>query len=110
LSWKKWRSKKRPISFLYQDADQCWLTDTQTFEQIGLRTALIGKRRPLLQEGMPLSVTFVDGQPILGEFHEVIDARIAFALPGAAYDGRLGGVPRGRRVAPASGGGGGKPR
>jgi elongation factor P len=48
--------ERKAHSFLYEDADQCWLMDTQTFEQIGIPTALIGKRRPFLGGGMPLSV------------------------------------------------------
>ena len=98
ITGKSWRHKLDPeleleevaverkaMSFLYEGADQCWLMDTQTFEQIGIPPALIGKRRPFLREGMPLSVAFLDSQPIRVEFHEVIDARIAFTRPPDHY-------------------------
>jgi hypothetical protein len=51
--------------------DECWLLDTQTFEEIGVT--------------MPLSVAFLEGQPIRIEFQEVIDARIAFTFPPDHY-------------------------
>jgi len=77
--------ERKAHSFLYEDADQCWLMDTQTFEQIGIPTALIGKRRPFLRGGMPLSVAFLDGHPIRVDFREVIDARVAFTFPPGHY-------------------------
>jgi elongation factor P len=69
--------ERRAMAYLYEAADQSWFMDNQTFEQIGLPTSLLGKRRPFLHEGMTLLVEFMDGRPISVAFQQVIEVRIA---------------------------------
>jgi elongation factor P len=73
--------ERKPMSFLYEDADRCWFMNTATFEQIGLPSKLVGRRRPFLREGMPISIAFVDDEPVRVVFDEVVDARVAFVFP-----------------------------
>ena len=73
--------ERKPMSFLFEDAHQCWFMNTETFEQIGLPSKLVGSRRPFLRAGMPISIAFIDDEPVWVAFEEVVDARIAFVFP-----------------------------
>jgi len=78
-------AETRAISYLYEAADQYWFMDTQTFEQVALPSALIGRRRPFLCEGMTLSAQFIDGRPISVAFQKAVRARVESTFPPDHY-------------------------
>jgi elongation factor P len=79
--------ERQILTFLYDDTQQCWLMNSTTFEQIGIPTGLLGKRRPFLRDGMPLSVAFVDGQPAWADFgfEQFAECRVVDVFPPPHY-------------------------
>jgi translation elongation factor P/translation initiation factor 5A len=79
---------RRPLEFLYADADHCCFMDPQSYEQTEIENQIVGERASFLEAGMKLSVEFVEGR-----------------AGGGAVPGRPRGQDRGYRSAPASAGG-----
>jgi elongation factor P len=73
------------MSHLFADVDQYWFMNTRTFEQIALCKSLLGERTAFLEEGMIITVKFVDGIPIAVLFYTTVEARVAFTLPMTHY-------------------------
>lgn len=47
---------RRAMSFLYEDAEQCWFMDEQTFEQIGLPSVLTDAKRAFSERSSMMMV------------------------------------------------------
>jgi elongation factor P len=70
-------TEKRAMEFLYNDEQQCYFMDPETFEQIGISAEEIGKLAKLLQPQMIFSIEFVGEQLVGVRFPDVIEARVA---------------------------------
>jgi elongation factor P len=69
------------MEFLYTDGDNCVFMDSNTFEQVELPRAALGKMEPFLQPGMNVPVEFCDDKPISALLPEVVEARVAVTAP-----------------------------
>jgi elongation factor P len=65
------------MEFLYNDEQQCYFMNPETFEQIGISAEEIGKLAKLLQPQMIFSIEFVGEQLVGVRFPDVIEARVA---------------------------------
>lgn len=63
------RLEQKDQQFLYENAGMLVFMDNQTYEQIELPSAILGDRRPFLQDGMTIKI----------EYHE--DEALSAALP-----------------------------
>jgi elongation factor P len=80
--------QSRPHQYLYQDKTGYVFMDAESFEQVTIAEALIGKSKWLLKENSEFVIRFLDGQPINIQFppnftDEVVDT----ADPSAAGRG-----------------------
>jgi elongation factor P len=74
--------EKRPVSFLYSDADFYVFMDSNTYEQYSLNRASLEEQGPWLTEGMEGIVAFVLNEQILCvEVPLVVEVEIAEAAP-----------------------------
>ena len=58
------RLEQKDQQFLYEDAGMLVFMDTETYEQVQLRSELLGDRRPFLQDGMTIVVEFYDEEAL----------------------------------------------
>ena len=72
---------RRTMQFLYRDADLCHFMDVETYEQVSIESARLGKAAAFLVEGMTLPVEFSDGQPVGVVLPDVVEVRVADTAP-----------------------------
>ena len=75
--------ERQSLEFLYMDGDQCYFMNPETYEQIGIDTALIGAVSKFLKPQMQLPVEFVEGRPVSVVFPDIIEAKVADTAPPA---------------------------
>jgi elongation factor P len=73
--------EKRPMAFLYEDADGCHFMDPENYEQIPIPAAVIGPAGKFLEPEMTVGVEFVDGNAVGVLFPDVVESRIADTAP-----------------------------
>ena len=73
--------ERRPLEFLYTDADHCCFMDPQTFEQTEIEKTVVGEQASFLEPGMKLGVEFVEGRPVGVLFPDVLEVKIANTAP-----------------------------
>lgn len=73
--------EKRPLEFLYSDANHCCFMDPESYEQLEIEHGIVGDRASFLDAGMRLSVEFVEGRAIGVAFPDVLEVRIADTAP-----------------------------
>jgi elongation factor P len=73
--------ERRPLEFLYADADHCCFMDPDTFDQTDVEKRVVGERASFLEPGMKLGVEFVEGRPVGVLFPEVLEVKIADTAP-----------------------------
>lgn len=54
----------REATYLYQDGDQYYFMDTETYEQSPLTAEFLGDAAPYLQEDMSVKVEYHEGSPV----------------------------------------------
>ncbi len=75
--------EKRPLSFLYADAGECWFMDPESYEQTAIAETMIGEQARFLKPEMTMPVEFVEGRPVSVQFPDVLEVRIADTAPPA---------------------------
>jgi len=73
--------EKQPMEFLYADGEQCYFMNPETYEQVGVSSAVIGEQARLLEAGMRVAVEFVEEQPVNVILPEVLEVRVADTAP-----------------------------
>lgn len=73
--------EKRPVEFLYQDGEECYFMDPDTFDQLSVAAGMIGDQARLLVSGMRVSIETVEGNPVSVTLPDVLEARIADTAP-----------------------------
>ena len=57
--------ERRPVQFLYEDADGCTFMDRETYEQLGFERDALEAERPYLTDGLEgIFALVVDGTPV----------------------------------------------
>lgn len=73
--------EKVPMDFLYADDEQCYFMNPDTFEQVGVSSAVIGEQARLLQPEMRVAVEFVEDRPVNVILPEILEVRVADTAP-----------------------------
>lgn len=64
------------MQFIYQDGDNFYFMDPNTFEQVPLSRSMIGPAERFLQPEMPLAVEYFEGNPVSVNFPEFIELKV----------------------------------
>jgi len=67
---------KQSLQFLYADGGVATFMNPQTYEQVGIEAARLGKAAAWLTEESVVPVEFVDGEPLGIVFPEVAEGRV----------------------------------
>jgi elongation factor P len=73
--------ERRNMEFLFREADSCTFMDPTTFEQVEVRSELLGLAADFLQSGSVVSLEFFEGQPIHAVLPDIVEARVAHTAP-----------------------------
>ena len=84
--WPRASMEKRPVQFLYRDADDFHFMDTDTYDQFMLRGEQLGSAKSYLKDGMTLDRTSYQGETIGVELPVSVDLKIETTEPGYAGD------------------------
>lgn len=83
LKFEEVSLQKRPMEFLYDDADACFFMDPEVFEQVEIPKTLAGEHASFLEPGMRLSIEFVEDRPVSVLFPDVLEVKVADTAPPA---------------------------
>jgi elongation factor P len=67
------------VQYLYNDGDNYYFMDQETFDQPGIPKDVLGSSADFLQEGMSCKLTFYDGEPLDVELPTTVDLKVVFA-------------------------------
>jgi len=84
--WPRAQMERRPVQFLYRDADDFHFMDTDTYDQFTLRGDQLDDAVDYLTDGMTLDRTAYQGETIGIELPVSVDLRVAETEPGFAGD------------------------
>jgi elongation factor P len=73
--------ERRMMEFLFADADLYIFMNPETFEQVEISRAILGRGAQLLKSGMQLPVEFFAGQPISAVFPDIVESRVVNTSP-----------------------------
>jgi elongation factor P len=85
------RLERRPMQYLYNQDDEYYLMDNNTFEQISVPKAAIGDPVKYLKDGMEVMVVDHDGTIIGVEVPFFVELEVAETDPGVRGDTASGG-------------------
>ncbi|WP_101065437.1 elongation factor P [Roseovarius salinarum] len=75
------RLEQRDMQFLYEDDGLLHFMDAETFDQTSLPAEILGERRPLLQDGMTITVEFYENEALNATLPQKITCRVAETEP-----------------------------
>jgi elongation factor P len=67
------------VQYLYNDGDNYYFMDQETFEQPGIPKNVLGDSANFLQEGMLCKLTFYNNEPLDVELPLTVDLKVIFA-------------------------------
>jgi elongation factor P len=88
------RLELRQVQYLYRDGDLYYFMDTETYEQPALTTDTLGENVDFLKEGMVLSLSMYESQPVEIELPVTVDLEVTQTEPGVKGDTATGATKR----------------
>jgi elongation factor P len=82
---------RRTVQYQYNDGDQYYFMDTQTFDQIMLTADQLGDARGYLTDGLTLDLIEYEGKPLSVELPVTVDLKVTYTEPGFKGDTATGG-------------------
>jgi elongation factor P len=73
--------ERQNMQYLYADGDVGYFMHPETFEQVSVEKARLGRAAAYLQEGTVVPVEFYDGEPTGIVFPDTVEVRIADTAP-----------------------------
>ncbi|MBC7228214.1 MAG: elongation factor P [Thermoflexales bacterium] len=70
------RIERRGVQYLYNDGDLYYFMDTETFDQVGVPAHVLEGQTGYLKEGMELTISMYEGQPIEVELPTAVDLQV----------------------------------
>ena len=67
---------ERKFNFLYLNSDSCHFMDNKTYEQIEIKKSIVGEKHKLLNEGLEVTIVFMEEKPISVELPNNIECKI----------------------------------
>lgn len=80
------RLEEKEMQFLYSSGEDLHFMDMQTYDQISLRTEMMGGQEKFLKEGNMVSIVFLEGQPVSASLPMFIELEVTSAPPGVKGD------------------------
>jgi elongation factor P len=84
--WPRASMERRPVQFLYRDADDYHFMDIDNYDQFMLRGEQLGESVQYLKDGMTLERTTYQGETIGVELPVTVDLKVTQTEPGFAGD------------------------
>jgi elongation factor P len=75
------RLEQRDQQFLYESDGMLVFMDTDTFEQIELPAAILGERRPFLQDGMTIQIEYYEDEALNATLPQKVTCRVVETEP-----------------------------
>ena len=88
--WPRATMEKRPVQFLYRDADDFHFMDIDTYDQFMLRGEQLGEATQYMKDGMTVDRTTYQGETIGVELPVTVDLKVLTTEPGFAGDTATG--------------------
>jgi elongation factor P len=88
------RLELRQVQYLYRDGDLYYFMDTQTYEQPALSAEYLRDEVDYLKEGMELSLSMHEGQPVEIELPVTVELEVTETVPGIKGDTATGATKR----------------
>jgi elongation factor P len=88
------RLELRQVQYLYRDGDLYYFMDTETYEQPALSTETLQENVDYLKEGLTLSISMHEGQPVEIELPVTVDLEVTHTDPGVKGDTATGATKR----------------
>ena len=88
--WPRASMERRPVQFLYRDADDFHFMDTDTYDQFMLTSEMLGDAAQYLKDGMSIDRTSYQGETIGVELPVTVDLAVVDTEPGFAGDTQSG--------------------
>jgi elongation factor P len=88
------RLELRQVQFLYRDGDLYYFMDTETYEQPALSAEVLGDRVKYLKEGLILSLSMHEAQPVEIELPVTVELEVTQTEPGVKGDTATGATKR----------------
>ena len=70
---QKAQLEERQFNFLYSDDNECFFMDPKTFEQISLKSEILGEKLKLLTENLEVTISFLEEKPLSIDLPNNID-------------------------------------
>ncbi len=84
--WARVRLDHSTVQFMYQDGDNFFVMDQDTYEQFALTRAQLGDAVNYLKDGMNLELLSYEGEPVDVELPITVDLRVQQTDPGFKGD------------------------
>jgi elongation factor P len=88
------RLEMRQVQYLYRDGDLYYFMDTQTYEQPALSVEVLKDMVDYLKEGLVLSLSMHEGQPVEIELPVTVELEVTETEPGVKGDTATGATKR----------------
>ena len=88
------RLELRQVQYLYGDGDLYYFMDTETYEQPAISADTLGHKVDFLKEGMVLSLSTYESQPVEIELPLTVDLEVTQTEPGVKGDTATGATKR----------------
>ena len=73
--------EERDCQFLFEDSTGLTFMESDTFEQFSMPMDILGDSRPFLEDGMVVSINFIDGKPVSVELPQNVVCTISETEP-----------------------------
>jgi elongation factor P len=90
--WTRVRLDHSTVQFLYQEGDNYFVMDQQSYEQFALSKDQLGDAVNYLKDGMTFDLLTYEGQPVDVELPISVDLRVEHTDPGFKGDTATGGT------------------
>ncbi|MDX2482625.1 elongation factor P [Antarcticimicrobium sediminis] len=75
------RLEQKDMQFLYETDGMLVFMDTETYDQVELPAAILGERRPFLQDGMTILVEFHDDEALNATLPQKVTCKVVETEP-----------------------------
>ena len=73
--------ERQPMQFLYADDTAGYFMHAETFDQVAIDKAVLGRAALFMQEGTVVPVEFFEGEPLSILFPDIVEIRVADTAP-----------------------------
>ena len=85
------RTESRPMTYIYDDADQMVFMDSESYEQLALPKSALADRFDLVTVNMQVDVVYIDEEPFDVELPTFVDLKVNETAAGVRGDTVSGG-------------------